>query len=109
MALGRLDVVVEAEEVLGVVLGLDLRQAPEVAPEGGVDARAAGLVGAAGVVQVDRAVAEPPDGIPCRAHPGDPLSVVGRVVPHAVDGTMNGAARSANAVASGSTSAIAPP
>src|SRR5215204_3252540 len=46
-------VVVQPEEVVRVVLGLDLLQAREVPAQGAVDPRARWLVGPSGEVQVD--------------------------------------------------------
>ena len=71
----RRDVVVDPEEVLRVVLRLDLRQSPQVAAEGAVDARVRRLVGSPHEVEVDRAGPEAADLLPPRPRPRDRLVV----------------------------------
>src|SRR6476660_1888360 len=67
---GRLDVVVDPEEVCRVVFGLQLREALQIAPERGVDAGAQHLVVAqAREVEVDVPSAVLLHVLPRRSHP----------------------------------------
>ena len=79
------DVVVQAEEVLRVVVRLDLLEALEIRlVEGALDAYGDGFVGDAREVQVQRTGAELVHLGPGASHPRDDLVVVARVLPVAV-------------------------